>query len=480
MFDTSEALCDNLDHGAGPNVWTSTAADDGPVATFMQLTDVFGWLFALSDLVFIPGLERPTRCCMRRAVLNLILLGLLASACASGSSVPQATDPVLKASATSPMQTTTGASPSPESVSTRVPTSSPPSGLGTPTAEEATPVLTATVSSQMEFPAGPLMIEGLQAIQLIGDPQAGDIFYALTPTGLFITQNGGLTWSQVTPAPLQDAFAFSPAEPGVLYAGAGADCFRGGPDQPFYKSINGGATWSELPSGTNLRPVAVHPSDSNQIWAIGCTGPAHSLDGGITWTTSSDDLFLIYNASFIVPVEDDWSVVYFGGVSEGGSGVIAISRNGGENWTPLLRESEERLFWWISDLVVLPFTPHKIFTIDPHGLWRSRDGGSSWDFLNAGLENVVYRDGADFTTIGLNALAVDRESTPHVIYMGTAQGVYQSPDEGETWVKLQGVPWEDAPVRNLAISPTSSKPEAPRLTPRLFVTTEHGVYVFQP
>ncbi len=419
---------------------------------------------------------------MRRVVLNLILLCSLASACAPGTSVPQSTEPALKASATSPMQTTAGgpASLTPESVSTRMPTASPPPSLGTPTDEGARPTSTAAVSSQTELPAGPLMIEGLQAIQLIGDPQAGDSFYALTPTGLYITQNGGLTWSQVTPAPLHDAFVFSPTEPGVLYAGAGADCYRGGPDQPLHKSVNGGATWSELPSGTNLRPVAVHPSDSNRIWAIGCTGPAHSVDGGSSWTTSSDDLFLIYNASFIVPAEGDWSVVYFGGVSEGGSGVIAISRNGGEDWTPLLRESEERLFWWLNDLVVLPSTPRKIFTIDPHGLWRSRDGGSSWDFINTGLENVVYRDGADFTTIGLNALAVDRESAPHVIYMGTAQGVYQSPDEGDTWMKLQGVPWEDASIRDLDISPTSSKPEAPRSTPRLFITTEHGVYVFQP
>jgi photosystem II stability/assembly factor-like uncharacterized protein len=334
-------------------------------------------------------------------------------------------------------------------------------------------------------PAGrsisPLTIEGLQAIHLIGSPQLGDNFYALTPVGLYITRDGGSTWAQVTPDPLQGNFVFSSAQPGTLYAGAGADCYRGGPDQSFYTSVNGGATWAELANGVNLRPVAVHPSDPNRIWAFGCAGPAHSSDGGATWTPSGDDLFLIYDVSHIIPADSNWSVIYAVGVSEGGSGVVARSQDGGSSWTPLLQETPERPLWWINDLLVLPpraggAESQRIFLVDPHGVWRSHDGGDSWDFSNAGLDDVFYQDDADLSTIGLNALAVDGTT----IYLGTAQGVYWSLDEGETWTRLSddftalsgGESWENTTILDLAL--------APALPRRLFITTANGVYVLEP
>ncbi len=275
---------------------------------------------------------------------------------------------------------------------------------------------------------------------------------------------------QVTPAPQQDNFSFSRTEPGTLYAGAGADCYRGGPDQPFYKSVNGGATWSELPGGVNLRPLAVHSADPNRIWAIGCAGPAHSSDGGETWTDSRDDLFLLYDVTHVVP-SPDWSEIYIAGVSEGGSGLVAASRDGGQSWTPLLQESPEHVLWWINDLQVLASeaAPSQLFLADPHSVWRSRDGGATWQASSAGLQDVVYRDGADFTTIGLNSLAVDHNSTPPTVYLGTAQGVYQSLDAGETWTKLTGGPWENAPILDLALRPT-----------RLLITSDQGVFVFEP
>ena len=406
---------------------------------------------------------------MRRVILCLILLSLGVSACDGGGTAAPPTQPFTRIAPTDSVQSTVKpletSSPTQQTIPT-VPASQ-------PTVEMTSP--TPTIAAPAGIPPGKLMIAGLQATQLIGAPQSGDSFYALTPAGLYITRDGGLTWTQVTPAPQQDDFLFSLAEPGILYAGVGADCYRGGPDQPLYKSINGGATWSELPNGVNLRPVAMHPTDPNQIWAIGCAGPAHSLDGGLTWTVSSDDLFLIYDVSHVVP-SYDWSAVYVAGASEGGSGFIASSQDGGLSWTTLLQESPERRLWWINDLAVPPPPlgdatpgPQRLFLADPHNVWRSHDDGNTWEAFNAGLQDVVYQDGADFAAIGLNALAVD-DNTPATVYLGTAQGVYESLDQGETWTRLQGDSWENAPVRDLALRPT----------PRLLITTDKGVFCFEP
>ena len=322
-----------------------------------------------------------------------------------------------------------------------------------------------------------MTIDGLAAIRLVGAPRSGDSFFATTPAGLYITRDGGFTWTQVTPSPLRDEFVFSVAEPGILYAGAGADCYRDGPDEPLFKSVNGGATWHELPE-VNLNPVTVHPTDPDQVWAIGCAGPAYSSDGGDTWTTRSDDLFLVYDVSQIVPVRDNWSVVYVGAVSEGGSGAVITTQNGGDEWALLMRESSENPLWWISDLLVLWSAPEHIFMIDPHGFWHSPNAGESWIFRDSGLDDVIYEDGADFSNVGLNALAVDSDITPWTIYLGTQRGVYQSIDEGETWERLTGVSWVHSSVQGLALSRSPDKSETHGQTPRLFVTTEEGVQVF--
>jgi hypothetical protein len=183
--------------------------------------------------------------------------------------------------------------------------------------------------------------------------------------------------------------------------------------------------------------------------------------------------------SQIVPVGDDWSLVYVGAVSEGGSGAVIRTRNGGDDWTVLLRESAERPVWWISDLLV-GSAPQYIFFIDPHGFWQSTNAGEDWDFRNAGLEDVVYRDGADFSKIGLTTLAVDSDTMPWTVYLGTQQGVFQSIDAGRTWERLTGVSWEHSPIQNLTLSRSPDEPEAQDRPPRLFVTTEEGVQVFYP
>jgi photosystem II stability/assembly factor-like uncharacterized protein len=425
---------------------------------------------------------------MRKVTLCLILLGLIAPACGADGAIPTLSKPSTRTISTATAEMTadrlpTSAGPTP--VASPIP--SVPASPSQPTAEATRSIPTLTAPAQKGLPIGPLMIEGLQAIPLIGDPQLSNSFYAVTPAGLYITRDGGLNWAQVTTSPLQDNFVFSLAEPGILFAGAGADCYRGGPDQPLFKSINGGATWTELPDGINLRPVAVHPFDPNRLWAIGCAGPAFSSDGGDNWTTVSNDLFLIYDVSQILPsptdpagsVGSDWSVVYIAGVSEGGSGVIARSQDGGENWTPLLRESPEQTLWWITDLLVLPASLQQILLIDPHGVWRSSDAGEAWELFNAGLEDVIYQDGADFSTIGLNTLAVDSDTAPK-IYLGTAQGVYQSLDGGETWAKVTGPTWQNAPIRDLALSSDLSQAEPVESTRQLFVTTDEGVFVFEP
>jgi len=345
-----------------------------------------------------------------------------------------------------------------------------PTSRAEPQGEALTPISPTPTPSPTATPeaAGPLLIEGQQAQRLIGDPQSG-ILYAYTPAGLYRTADGGRSWQLVAAEPAVEGFVFSPSDPNVLYSGEGYPCYRGGPDVPFLKSTDGGATWFGLLNGLNLAPAAVHPADPNLVYAIGCDGPYRSHDGGGTWERQRDDIFGIYDVKEIVPV-GDWQVVYIGGVSEGGAGAIIKSEDGGRSWR-LLTEDHPGL-WWISALAVDPSDPSRAYFAEPNGFWHSADSGGTWERSTVGLEDVIYREDAPFDrTYGLQAIALDPRD-PNRLYLGTVRGVYVSADGGESWRKFEGREWEDEEV--IALLAAGGEPT------KLYITTARGVYVFYP
>ncbi len=66
-------------------------------------------------------------------------------------------------------------------------------------------------------------------------------------------------------------------------------------------------------------------------------------------------------------------------------------------------------------------------------VWRTRDGGSSWQDLRKGLP----QEGAHLGVLR-QGMTIDKHDVPGV-YFGTSTGqVFASPDEGETWSEIAG------------------------------------------
>ena len=394
---------------------------------------------------------------MRRSVaLGLMIATLALWGCRAPVPMVATPTPIpAPATPTLPPPTFTPTSPPPTPTPTLPPTPTPLPPTATPIPPSPTP----TPPS-----AGPLIVDGQRAQRLMGGPWLGDAFYAYPPAGLYRTLDGGASWQLVAPQPAVRSFVFSPADPNVLYSGKGYPCYKGGPHVPFFKSVDGGASWFELEAGTDLKPVAVHPQDPNRVYAIGCDGPYLTADGGQTWQLQSAEIFRIYNVLQIVPAPSDWEVVYLGGASEGGAGAVVKSADGGRTWEPITGELPE--LWWISALAVDSADPDRVYFADPHGFWRSEDGGATWRGSTAGLEDVVYREGFPFD--GLRTIVVDPKVADR-LYLGTVKGVYVSTNGGESWEKIEGQEWEDEEILDLAV-----RAGEPTL---LYVTTAEGVFV---
>jgi photosystem II stability/assembly factor-like uncharacterized protein len=73
-------------------------------------------------------------------------------------------------------------------------------------------------------------------------------------------------------------------------------------------------------------------------------------------------------------------------------------------------------------------------------LLRSADGGESWQRRDAGLKAHVVVE-----------LALD-PAAPDVLYAGTEDGLFRSPDAGQTWKRLPGISDQ---VQALVVAPTT-------------------------
>jgi photosystem II stability/assembly factor-like uncharacterized protein len=239
--------------------------------------------------------------------------------------------------------------------------------------------------------------------------------------------------------------------------------------------------------GGRTRAVAGVPSQPN-VFYIGAVdgGVWKTDDAGRTWQPIFDDQ-PTQSVGAIAVAASDPKIVYVGS-GEGlhrpdlsvGNGIYR-SADSGHSWTHLgLRDGQQ-----IPDLAVDPRDPNRLFAAvlghpygpnPERGIYRSNDGGSTW-------QRVLFKD----ENTGGYAVAID-PMRPDVVYaslwqdrlgpwedknqfQGTAGGLFKSTDGGTTWRKLtQGLPDNGSQV-NLSIA--ASRPD------RLYAvvaTNEPGTY----
>src|SRR5690606_37283493 len=108
-----------------------------------------------------------------------------------------------------------------------------------------------------------------------------DTVHVVSDYGKFYkTIDGGETWSQFDSGVNELFFD-------LIFDGAN-NGYAVGDNGKILKTSNAGQTWSALNSGTTEALVSVDINAANSIWTVGDNGMiSHSTDGGNTWTLNN-------------------------------------------------------------------------------------------------------------------------------------------------------------------------------------------------
>ncbi len=272
----------------------------------------------------------------------------------------------------------------------------------------------------------------------------------------------------------------APAEEAVLYAGV----VDGPQTAGIYRSADNGRTWEIINPGlaAPANTLTVHPEDPAVLYAGGQGGPAattnnlwRSEDGGQTWTNfnmslpaSPEGLIPAISALATDPEQPD--TLYAGTAGQGvyrfksgqvgyemvgdvslhdahvhnlvvgaDSRLYALTNEGlfvtsGDRWQRLENVPEAPV-----SLAVAPAEADVLYAGSASsGLYRSDDGGQTWQVVNEGLG---LTPGA---ALRITALAVDSDD-PQRVVVATAYGlgsrlapaaVYESQTGGQEWRKV--------------------------------------------
>lgn len=249
---------------------------------------------------------------------------------------------------------------------------------------------------------------------IAGDPADARVVYAgAAGEGVYRSRDGGQTWTlanQGMDNVRVRAMAADPLDPQVLYVGTdGGRVFR---------SNNGGDKWEATNTGLAGRSVQALAAVPSRVYA-GTFGDGifASTDGGRNWLSMNGSLNIL-DAVGVVGDSASPEALLLAAYGKG----IFYTANGGQSWVPRSSGlSTEDVLGLVPD----PQRPTTIYAQATDGLFRSSDKGLTWQAINSG-----------FSRERPLALAV-APSRPALLYASAADGyIYRSDTSGERWTRL--------------------------------------------
>lgn len=205
--------------------------------------------------------------------------------------------------------------------------------------------------------------------------------------------------------------------------------------------------------------IAVHPTNPQIVYVSSSTkGVMKTRDGAVTWTPMNEGLEHSQVLAFAIDPTAP-STVYAGTFAN----AIYKSNDGGQLWRPANVGMKGHVSV-VNAFAIYPRDAQELYAATTIGVFRTVNGGASWEETVAGMESVY--------TV---AIAFDPQN-PDVLYAGTSGGMYKSRDRGSRWEIInQGlIAGAVGSAMKLGVNAISVDPDEPR---NLVIGTGKGLFV---
>jgi photosystem II stability/assembly factor-like uncharacterized protein len=273
---------------------------------------------------------------------------------------------------------------------------------------------------------------GSMVRDILVDPTSPAHVFAAARSGIFVSRNGGDSWSGLAFAPYKindwHTIAIDPRDPQILLSELTCQ-------QAILRSENGGRSWSKVkqtPDRVGWRAIEFAPSNPDIVYTGSAgystcgsfdfiqpgIGIQVSKDGGVSWSDANDDNSRDASVTQLAIHPQDEKIVFAATFNRG----LLKTNDSGKTWEKVDAAS-------FNNRTV---TSVKFSLVNPNillagrfqaGLLRSEDGGKTWKMSAAGLnpESAVVD------------IVFDPQDARLIYLADLFSGVYRSTDSGKSW-----------------------------------------------
>ncbi|MGD0296203.1 MAG: hypothetical protein ABSE86_03750 [Bryobacteraceae bacterium] len=294
------------------------------------------------------------------------------------------------------------------------------------------------------------------------DPKRPQLIFASACSGIYRSENGGELWTKLRGIPgthrRTHVIAQDPRDSEIIFAGTTLGLF---------KSPDGGGSWLHL-STEQVNWMVFDPQDPQVLFlATEFAGILKSGDSGETFTAMNRG----FANHSLTQITGSGNRLYATSIYEGRHGGVFRSLDGGLDWT--LCANEEALAGRnLSNIVAAPSRQDLLFAASQDEVLKSADGGKTWARLIIQAK-ATARPAQHFGRIRIQSLQVV-QLDKLVLFAGTQSGLFRSSDGGASWERMMAGGITGVPVLAIYAPARGASRLAVRTAGGLFISEDAG------